>query len=108
MIKQMIRRVDFHAEDGELVPRFGPLMNSSQIKNYSSSLSNSANLRWKQIQADNNPERLTEASIRNEFYDNAFPTLVQLNKQGWKLESFAIIWDANDLKLQVAIFSRTE
>jgi hypothetical protein len=79
MLEQIIRRADFHIEDGEITPRFGPLMNDSQIKN------------------------LNNKSVT---YDSYFPTLQTLNLEGWKLESFASIIDVNQICIQVAIFSR--
>jgi hypothetical protein len=76
MLEQVIRRVDFAVEDGVITARFGPLMNDSQIKNLGY-------------------ERT-----------NILDSLFDMNLNGWRLESFASIVDVNQIRIQIAIFSR--
>lgn len=87
MLEQIIRRADFHIENGEVTPRFGPLMNDSQVKNeLIDKAENSKEYKW--------------------LRDKMFLSLEMMNIEGWKLESFASIIDVNQIRIQVAIFSR--
>ena len=106
MLEQLIRRVDFHYENGELTPRFGPLMNDGQIKNLLYEISRKIEEEWAEIKSAGNPDNIKEVEINERLYNREFATLRDMNLEGWRLESFASVLDANQLRIQVAIFSR--
>lgn len=104
MLEQKICTVQSENTIDGTTLRFGPLGNKSHIKQLHKEIGLDAHKILEEAQKNNQkllPNEATELA-----YNKVFPTLQMLNLEGWKLESFAIIYDSNELRLQVAIFSR--
>lgn len=89
MLEQLVCTIESTNTVNGLVLRFGPLGNKSHHK-----------------AINNEIEKLVDNGERYKLYESWFPTLEAMNQKGWKLESFAFFYDVNQLKIQVAIFSK--
>lgn len=48
---------------------------------------------------------INDSQMKHSYNDELFHSLKVMNELGWKLEGFAVIWDSNDIKMQIAIFT---
>lgn len=107
MPEQMIRVVETENTVDGTVLRFGPLGNKSHRKAIVDRIPKEADSEWGKQEYDvENPLDLSHRDIEEIIYNRYFPTLEQLNLEGWKLESFSLIRDSSLLEMQVAIFTR--
>ncbi len=104
MLEQTARLVTFENTVDGTILRFGPLGNKSHQKKLLAEIEAKSTENF--IKPNNTEIKLSPEEIKEYFYNEAFPTLDNMNILGWKLESFAIIYDSSELRLQVAIFSR--
>lgn len=104
MIEQTIRLVVLETNPNGITIRFGLLGNTSHQKH----IINLINSDVQKLlgEAERAGESFDFRATNNKLYDERFPTLDTMNSDGWKLESFALIYDANLDRMQVAIFSR--
>lgn len=104
MLEQTIRLVTSETNVNGITLRFGPLGNTSHQKQLHKEIGLEAH---KILETDMlNDRKLSPNEATELAYSRVYPTLLDMNQQGWKLESFGFIYDTNESKMQVAIFSR--
>jgi hypothetical protein len=106
MFEQTIRLVTSETNVDGITLRFGPLGNKSHQKQLLKEIQLDAQRIWDNSMDELNKPKMHHNEASELAYNKVYPTLRDMNFDDWKLESFALIYDANQDRMQVAIFSR--
>jgi hypothetical protein len=109
MLEQTVRVVETENTVDGTILRFGPLGNKSHHKQLQKEIQLDAQRIFEMYLTSDKASKTVEITTNEATeiaYSKVYPTLKDMNIEGWKLESFEIIIDSSELRLQVAIFSR--